>query len=426
MRRLGLLCLGALLAFPAVARGDAVIDWNGYAQTAIFSTGPTAHASTLSFAMVHGAVYDAVNAIDRRHRPYLRVAPERRPASQDAAAATAAFRVLAGLYPAQLQTLQANYVASLAKIEPGERRARGIAVGERAAAAMLEARADDGRLTPGTPYPYPLGTEPGAWRVSPPALPTAVEPAWWVGNVRPFIIPNARWFATKGPNPLWSRAYARDFNEVKTLGAFASPTRTADQTMAAIFWQAQPMQLYSGVAGILSARYGLSTAENARLFGKLMLGSADASIACWNDKYRRLFWRPIDAIHLADTDGNPATEADPSWRPLFDPATPTTPPLMTPSFPDHPSGHSCVSSAVVNVLQDFFHSDRVAFDVTSPRFPGQPRHFERFSDLLDEIIEARVWGGIHFRTADVQGARLGEKVVRWQRWAAFQPIHGRY
>jgi hypothetical protein len=211
-------------------------------------------------------------------------------------------------------------------------------------------------------------------------------------------------------------------NEVKELGAFASTTRTADQTMAAIFWQAQPLLLYSGLARDLSTRYGLSTAQNARLFGMLTLGTADAAIACWNDKYRHLFWRPIDAVRLADTDGNPRTQADPTWRPLFDPATPTTPPLATPNFPDHPSGHSCVTSAVVNTLQDFFRTDRIAFDVSSPRFPGQTRHFDRFSHLLAEIIEARVWGGIHFRTADVQGARLGEKVVRWQHWVAFRPV----
>ena len=197
--------------------------------------------------------------------------------------------------------------------------------------------------------------------------------------------------------------------------------------MAAIFWQAQPLQLYSGVARDLSARYGLSTAQNARLFGMLTLGVGG--------RRDRVLERQVPAPVLAPDrrrSASPtptatrATEADPTWRPLFDPATPTTPALATPNFPDHPSGHSCVSSAVVNVLQDFFRSDRIAFDVTSPRFPGQPRHFERFSHLLDEIIEARVWGGIHFRTADVQGARLGEKVVRWQRWAAFQPVHGRY
>ncbi|MDA0165994.1 vanadium-dependent haloperoxidase [Solirubrobacter ginsenosidimutans] len=421
MKRLVVICLGVLFAFPAIARGDAIIDWNLHAQNTILTTvpPPTAHASTLSFAMVHGAVYDAVNAIDRSHRPYLRVAPVRRPASQDAAAATAAFRVLVALYPAQATVLQANYDASLAKLPADERRARGIAAGEAAAAAMLAARANDGRMAHGAPYPYPLGTEPGAWRVSPPL--TAVDPAWWVGDVRPFVIPSARWFGTPGPNPLTSRAYARDLNEVKEIGALASTTRTADQTMAAVFWQAQPLQLYGGVLRDLSARYQLSPAQNARLFGRVTLAAADAAISCWNDKYRHLFWRPIDAIRNAGTDGNPKTEADPNWLPLFDPSTQAG--LATPNFPDHPSGHSCVSSSIINTLQDFFHTDRIAFDVSSPRFPGQTRHFERFSQVLDEIIEARVWGGIHFRTADVQGAQLGERVARWHRWFAFRPDH---
>jgi hypothetical protein len=409
VRRLVIVCLGVLVAFgaPAVARGDAVIDWSLYAQSTILGTGPTAHASTLSFAMVHGAVYDAVNAIDRRYQPYLNV--------------PAAFRVLAALYPAQLANLQSNYDASLAAVPDGRAKTRGIASGEAAAAAMLAARENDGRLPAGTPYPFPLGTAPGAWRVSPPL--TAVEPAWWVGNVKPFLIPIAWRFLSDGPNALTSRPYAKDLNEVKRIGEFASAFRSEDQTMAAIFWQAQPLLLYGGVMRDLSARYRLSTAQNARLFGMVTLATADAAIVCWNDKYDRRFWRPIDAIRLADTDGNPRTEADPDWRPLFDPATPTTPALATPNFPDHPSGHSCLSSAVVNTLQEFFGTDRIAVDVSSPRFPGQPRHFERFSDVLDEIIEARIWGGIHFRTADTQGAQIGEKVARWERLFYFRRVH---
>jgi hypothetical protein len=425
VRRLAIVCLGAAaaLAAPAAARADAVLDWSVTAQSTILGTTPppTAHASTLSFAMVHGAVYDAVNSIDQRHRRYLPVPPASRSASKDAAAATASFRVLGALYPAQVPALQPLYDASLAAVADRRARARGIAAGEAAAAAMLKARENDGRLVPGAPYPYPQGTTPGAWRVSPPL--TAVDPAWWVGDVRPFMIPSARWFRSEGPNDLRSRAYAKDFNEVKELGAFASTTRTADQTMAAIFWQAQPLLLYGGVIRDLSARYRLSTAQNARLFGMVMLAAADGAIVCWNDKYARQFWRPIEAIRLADTDGNRATEADPSWRPLFDPDTPTIPPrsLATPNFPDHPSGHSCVTSSVVNVLQDYFGTDRIAFDVFSPRFPGTPRHFERFSQLLAEIVEARVWGGIHFRTADEQGAGIGENVARWQRRHYFGP-----
>jgi hypothetical protein len=257
--------------------------------------------------------------------------------------------------------------------------------------------------------------------VSPPL--TAVEPAWWVGDVRPFLIPAARWFRSEGPNRLTSRAYARELEEVKRLGALDSTARTPDQTMAAIFWQAQPHQIYGGLMRDLSARHKLSTAENARLFARVSLGMADAAIVCWNDKYARPFWRPIDAIRLAGTDGNPATEADPDWLPLFDPSTPTMPPLATPAFPDHPSGHGCVSGSVVANLQHFFGTDRVAFDVASTRFPGQVRHFDRFSDMIDEIIEARIWGGIHFRTADVQGAGVGRRVALWEKLFHFRPVH---
>ena len=209
----------------------------------------------LDFAMVHGAIYDAVNSIDRRYQSYLHVPRASRTASKDAAAATAGFRVLAANFPGQLMTLKGYYATSLAAIRDGKAKERGIAAGEAAAAAMLDARENDGRLAPGTPYPFPQGTAPGEWRVSPPL--TAVDPAWWVGNVKPFLIPNARWFLSEGPNALTSRAYARDFEEVKRLGELHSPDRTEDQTMAAIFWQAQPLGLYSGVMRDLSLRYRL-------------------------------------------------------------------------------------------------------------------------------------------------------------------------
>jgi hypothetical protein len=411
MRRLLLLCVLAALVAPPAAQADAVIDWSVNAQNAIFATAPTPHASTLSFAMVQGAVYDAVNSIDHRYEPYLDVPRAPRHSSQDAAAATAAFRVLAALYPPQLDTLQAEYDASLAGVPDGRAKARGIAAGEAAAAAMLAARANDGRLPAGTPYPFPLGTLPGEWRVSPPL--TTPDPAWWLANVRPFMLPRADMVRTDGPNPLWSRGYARDVNEVKRIGAFDSTVRTPDQTTAAIFWQAQPLLLYEGVLRDLSARKHLTTAQNARLFAMVTLAAADGAIGCWNDKYFWRFWRPIEAIR---------TTTDPTWRPLFDPATATTPTLATPNFPDHPSGHSCLSSAVVHTLQDFFGTDRIGVDIVSPRFPGQPRRFQRLSDVLDEIIEARVWGGIHFRTADEQGAELGRKVARFERRHYFQRV----
>ena len=417
--------IGAALASPAIAGGDAVTDWNARATAAIFSAGPTPHASTLSFAMVQGAVYDAVNAIDGGYEPYL-VKPAADPGdSKDAAVATAAYRVLVAVTPptqvATLANLDAQHDAALAAVPDGPAKAGGIAAGEGAAAAMLEARAGDGR-NPGTPFAFLFGTTPGAWRVSPPL--TAPEPTPWVGNVRPFLVPSAEMLRSDGPNALTSRAYARDLNEVKALGSLSSTTRTADQTNAAIFWQSQPAALYGGVLRSLSARFGLSTAENARVFAMVNLAAADAAIGCWNDKYHWNFWRPIDAIRLADTDGNPATTADPGWKPLFDPSIATTPPLATPNFPEHPSGHGCGSSAALTTMRDFFQTDKVAFDVVSSRFPGTPaqtRHFDRFSHALKEVIDARVWGGIHFRIADRQGAVLGRRVAHWLRKHYFRP-----
>jgi hypothetical protein len=417
-----LVALGA----PAVAHADAVTQWNINAATAILAGGPTSHASTLSSAMVQGAVYDAVNAIDGGYQPYL-VKPEANPwDSKDAAVATAAYRVLVAVVPssqtAALANLTAQYDAALAAVPDGPAKVGGIAVGEAAAAAMLAARTNDGR-NPTTPFPFVFGTTPGVWRVSPPL--TAPESTPWVGNVKTFLVPNAEMLRSDGPNALMSKEYAKDFNEVKSLGSFSSTTRTEDQTNAAIFWQSSPLGLYGGLLRSLSARFGLTTAENARLFAMVSLAGADAAIGCWNDKYYWNFWRPIDAIRLAATDGNRATEADPSWRPLFDPATVTTPALATPNFPDHPSGHSCVTSAVLNTMRGFFGTDKVAFDIVSSRFPGTPaqtRHFERFSDALKEVINARVWGGIHFRAADEQGAVIGKQVAKWERKHFFKPV----
>ena len=415
----------ALLA-PAAARGDAVTQWNLNARGAIFSAGPTAHASTLSFAMVQGAVYDAVNGIAGGYEPYL-IRPAASPTdSIDAAVATAAYRVLLAVVPssqtAALATLASQYQAALLAIPDGASKTGGISAGEIAAAAMIAARANDGR-NPTTPFPFVFGTTPGVWRVSAPL--TVPEPTPWVGNVRPFLVPDIDMLQTDGPNAVTSAAYAEDYDEVKQLGAFASTKRTQDQTNAAIWWQSQPHGLYGNLMTTLSERFSLTSPERARLFATMSLTVADAAIGCWREKYRWNFWRPQDAIRLGDTDGNPATVGDPSWRPLFDPATVTTPGLATPNFPDHPSGHSCVSSATINVLQDFFGTDKIAFDIVGTRFPGTPaqtRHFDRLSHALKEVIDARVWGGIHFRTADVQGANLGKKAAHWARKHALQPV----
>jgi hypothetical protein len=235
-----LLTTGAALAavvFPATARADTVTQWNAIASSAIVvSAGQTPHASALSFAMVQGAVYDAVNAIEGGHEPYL-VAPPADPMdSKDAAAATASFRVLvgfpdlAGLFPAQQPSLQPLYDASLAAIDDGTPKQDGIAIGEAAARAMLLDREGDGR---GGSFTFPIGTTPGAWRPTPPNF--GIDPTAWVAFVRPFLVPDVEMLGTDGPNPLTSAAYAEDFNEVKDLGSLTSTKRTADETKAAIF-----------------------------------------------------------------------------------------------------------------------------------------------------------------------------------------------
>jgi hypothetical protein len=413
----------AALSAPTVARADAVTYWNKVASDAIVPPPPAPAQgpplAALSFAMVQGAVYDAVNAIDQQpYRPYL-VAPPANPWDRkEAAVAAAAFKVLAALFPGQLASLQAAYDSYLASVpdDPVGSRDAGTRVGEQAAAAMLAARENDGRFGP-APVLYPIA--PGVWRPTWPNF--ANDPTPWIGNVKPFLVPNPEMLRTDGPNALTSEEYARDYNEVKEMGSATSTTRTADQTEAAFFWQGTAA-FWPGVArDIVSHRSDLDVSANARLFAMFTLAGADGFIGCYNDKYYWQFWRPVAAIRAGDDDGNPATVADPNWTPLFNPAAPQygLPLLNTPPFPDHPSAHSCGTGATLHAMQNFFGTDKIAFTAYSAR-TQKTRSFDRLSDALKEVIGARVWGGIHFRTACVQGAVLGRKVAHWERMHYFQ------
>lgn len=405
-------------AAPSVARADAVTDWNVIASNAIVTiAGQPPAVSALSYAIVQGAVYDAVNAIAGGYQPYL-ARPAANPwDSKDAATAAAAFNVLKWLFPGQVSVLQPTYDAYVAGLPdvPAGSKAAGIAVGEATAAAMIAARTNDGR---GGGAGTLVGTTPGVWRPTIPFF--QQDPAPWVGEVLPFLLPNAELVRTDGPNALTSEAYAEDFNEIKEVGSIDSTVRTPDQTEAAIWWQGNGA-FWNNVTRSISADRGLDIVQNARLFAMEDLAAADGFIGCYKEKYYWKFWRPVTAIREADTDGNPATVADPNWTPLFDPATPQFgPPLSTPPFPDHPSAHSCASSAIVHSMQDFFGTDKISFSAFSPR-TRTTRSFDRLSDALKEVIDARVWGGIHFRTADVQGSVLGKKVAHWERKHYFQP-----
>jgi hypothetical protein len=434
--------LAALTAFGAVvvpaapgapaqtsAQPNVVIEWNRIATNTLVTFPPAAGgappALQINMAMTQGAVYDAINAIEPRRRPYLLTTRFDPTASQEAAAATAASRVLSSVvstvpttipFPNRaslLETLATQYAASLAAIPDGASKTEGVAAGNAAADAMIAARQGDGRFGPSQWVP---NSDPGHWQpqLNPDGSPM-LDPTPWVGGVRPFVMQTSSQFRTDGPQALSSEAWAEDFNEVKELGSLNSTARTPEQTHNALFWQSAggPTLLWNDVARDLAedpAR-AVDVGDSALLFGMLNLGGADAAINCWNDKYFWDFWRPGQAIHEADTDGNPATEPDGSWTAL-----------LTAPYPEHPSGHLCLDGAHLEVLQSFFGSDKIPFGVTSSRFGGETRSFDRFSHALKEIIDARIWAGLHYRTADVQAHVLGRKVVHYMSTHYFQPL----
>jgi hypothetical protein len=418
------------LASPAAAQANEVTNWNQIATNTLVAfpaaAGGAASALQVNMAMPQGAVYDAVNAIEPRHQAYLLTTQFNPTASKEAAVATAGYRVLSNIvqtvppsipFPnrtALQESLNAAYDASLNAIPDGEAKTEGIAAGNAAADAMITARQNDGRFGPS---PWVPNYEPGHWQpLLNPDGTLQLDPTAWVANVRPFLIQSPSQFRTDGPNALTSDAYAEDFNEVKALGRIDSATRTAEQTHIALFWGQNaggPALLWNRVARNLVAdpTYGVDIGDSALLFAMLNLSAADAVINCWNDKYYWDFWRPWAAIQRADEDGNPDTEPDPSWTAL-----------LTAPYPDHPSGHLSLDGAVLEVLQMFFGTDKIPFDVTSSRFPNEPRHYDRFSHALKEIIGARIWAGLHYRTADVQAQILGRKVVHYMSKHYFQPV----
>jgi hypothetical protein len=400
--------IAAALVAPALARADTVTEWNENAANALMVTaGQVPQVSVPHMAMVQGAVYDAVNAIDGGHEGYLLSGRVATPFdSPEAAAATAAYRVLQSLLPASQQaTLDGQYAASLAPIPDGTAKTRGIAVGNAAASAMIAARTNDGRFGS---YRFPVGTQPGEWR---PVLPAMVnDPNAWLKDVRPFLVRSGTQFGSKGPNALTSRKYAKDFAEVKSVGSATSTTRTADQTDAARYWAENPPLTWSRIARSISAQQQVSLVGNARLFAELYMTAADALITVWNDKAHFLFWRPITAIREADTDGNPATVKDAAWLPL----------IPTPPYTEHSSGHCGLSSSFVATMQSFFGTDAIGW--TDTNNGGLTRSYTHLSDAIDEIVNVRVWSGIHFRTADEAGAKIGRQVAKWREQHYFKPL----
>ena len=397
------------LVAPAVGSADTVTQWNQNAANALYVTAAQPpNVSVLHMAMVQGAVYDAVNAIDGGHEGYLltsRVATASD--SKDAAAATASYKTLVWIVPAQQAALQAMYDATLAGIPDGTAKTRGIAVGDAAAAAMIAARTADGRFGL---FRFLAGSGPGVWK---PVLPAfGSDPNAWVKDVKPFLIEHASQFRSKGPYKLTSPRYAREFNEVKSVGSLNSTTRTADQTHAALYWAENPPRTWNRIINMLSTSEGLSLVENARLFAETYLAVADTFIAVWDEKAHHSFWRPITAIREADTDGNERTDADPNWLPL----------VANPPYPEHPSGHLGLSGVICLTLERFLGTDDVSWTDTTP-VGLRTRSYTSLDDALAEIVDVRVWSGIHFRNADEASVGIARDIVKYAGKHYFRDIH---
>ena len=408
---------------------DAVLDWNLHAIDALVNAptapvpgaGQTPPVSIQHLAMVQGAVYDAVNMISKRHEPYLAGLPRApRSASKAAAVATAAHDVLVGVVMVpplsqevvdRLDDLRDDSIAAATTQNGTAAVDAGIAAGQAAAEAMLDERADDGRYGS---FTFTEGSDPGEWRTT-----SGVnDPFAWVARVDPFLLNSTSQLRTNGPHALSSSEYANEYNEVKELGGDGTTTptlRTPEQTDLARFFAVNSVEMFSRTFRAISQAEGLKLVREARFFAMLNMAGADALISCWDDKAFWNFWRPITAIRNGDDDGNPTTVGDPEWTSL----------IPSPPYPDHPSGYNCVTSSLMHTARRFFGTNEKAFSVTA--FIGSPpapvtRDYERFTDVIADTIDARVYLGIHFRTPDVQGAGIGRRVARWLDNRFFKPV----
>jgi hypothetical protein len=393
------LLVGCSFTSRAMSIDNAVMEWNqiALASTVTASQGPLPQSRSMTVVQV--AVHDAVNTITGRHSTYLAYPPAPGGASPEAAAIAAAHRTLVTLFPLQTTALDAARAASLAARNLTEADP-GIVVGESAAAAILSARATDGASIAQFPYTAPGAGSPGVWVPIGPA--PAVLPGW--GNVATWIIQSGSQFRPEGPPALDSGRWARDDNEVKSLGSLTSTTRTPEQTEIGRFWLATPSAIWNGVARRVIEARALDVSDSARTLALIYLAASDAGIACWDAKYTYNFWRPQTAIRNGDLDGNDATAADLTWTPLF----------PVPQHPEYVSGHSTNSSAMATALAFLFGDDPgIAILATSPTNPGFARQWTTFSQGVDEVINARIYSGLHYRTSNEVGAKLGRQVAQF-------------
>ena len=411
--------LAASLALAGLARSaclhaDEVSDWNQNLFTAIFTAKLTPLVTTRATALVQSAVFDAANGVYKRYTPVHVPPAAPNGASARAAVVQAAYASLIKLFPTQKPTLDLQLAASLVNLADQDGTfcqsvERGLDWGQYVADQIWAWRSTDG-FTPNPPA-FVGGTNIGQWRPTPPAFASGAGPQF--AYMTPWLIPSQTQFLTPGPPALTSAQYTADFSESKLMGSTNSAARTADQTLFSIFWNGNTAGFWNRTAVQVAERYELSLLEKAHLLALMNLAEADAIICCWQAKYTYVFWRPITAAALADSDGNADTVADPTWIPL----------LITPSHPEYPSGHSTASGASSAILAAFF-GDGNEFSVTSELTPGVTRNFSSFSGAELEVRDARVFGGIHYRTACIDGQALGRRVANYVLANALQRLHG--
>src|SRR5215470_18133116 len=398
----------AAAAGPGTAQPDTVTQWNLTMIAGLEAAGIPPPPAARIGAIVQASVFDAVNGITIRYTPYHVAPAAPAGASRDAAAAAAACTALAALIPAQKPLFDAQLSATLAQLsddpaDPGQSVQRGLAWGTTVAGDILAWRATDGFTT--TPPPYTVGTAPGDWQPTPPAFlgPPQAPLFRQFATMTPFALTSPAQFAPPGPPPLTSARWAQDLAEVQALGSATSTTRTAEQTQTAVFWQDDtPAAMWNRVADQLAQAGGLPLAVNARLLAQVNIALADATIAIWNAKNYYNFWRPVTAIRAT---------ADPAWTPL----------LPTPAFQEYPSAHSGVSSAAAAVLASFY-GNATGFTVTSAGLPGAQRNFTTFSSAVQQVEDALIYAGFHFRFSCADAATLGAQVAQWVTSTIMQPL----
>lgn len=393
----------AIALASMAAKADVVTDWNatGIEATAATyggSTGPQARI----LAMAHGALFDAVNAIDRRYQFYLGELSAAAGASTDAAAATAAHAVLAAQLPAQKARFDTALAASLAKIADGPARSDGVDLGRRAAERMLAARQGDGSAAT---VAYTPGSAAAEWRPTPPAFAAASLPHW--GAVKPFLLTSNDQFKPPGMPAATSAAYAKDIAEIRRVGGRNSAERTAEQSEVAVYWTVSTGVPYNAVARSHALAGNRSVVDNARLFAMLNMVAADSQFVAWRVKYTQNVLRPVQAIREADKLGNPGIQPDPAWEPLID----------TPAHPDYLSGHATYGGAASAVLRALLGESAGGQHTNVVK-----RRWDSPIAMEKEIENARVWSGIHTRTADEHSSLLGRQVAEYGLRSAMQPL----